>query len=329
MGEKYKHLSQEERQSLFRWYHYDKRSMREIGRLLNRSHATVSREIRRNMSHHYIPTYYPNPAQLTYRLKIRRRGQRQRLKCDQTKAYVIQKLQIGWSSEIIAGRLRRHETLPYINQESIYQFIYKERRDLIAALPRKHGKRRVKYPKRTTSQKVLHKTPIDQRPAAINDRTVYGHWESDSIVPNVHKPGCNVLVERKTRLVHITKLPSKTAESTHRAIIGRLTQYDKDFTQSITYDNGTENCLHLTTNKSLSCASFFCAPYHSWEKGSVEQSNGLIRRYIPKGMDFDLVSDERIREIENLLNERPRKCLNFNTPNEAYVEYVTKRCVGT
>jgi transposase, IS30 family len=325
MGKKYTHLSSEERKLLFRWHHYEKRGVREIGRLLKRSHTTISREIKRHTTTHYLPTYYPNPAELSYRLTVRRRGQRQRLKCGATRDYVTEKLQIGWSPEIIAGRLRRQESVPYINHESIYQFVYLERRDLIVNLPRKHRKRRIKFPTRSTAQKVRNKTPIDQRPAVINERCSFGHWESDSIVPNVHKPGCNVLVERKTRLVHITKLSAKTAQSTHLAIVGRLGQYKKEFTQSITYDNGSENGLHLKTNAALSCASFFCAPYHSWEKGSVEQCNGLIRRYIPKGMDFELVSDKQISEIEQLLNERPRKCLDFKTPNEAYQDYLSAK----
>jgi len=274
-----------------------------------------------------MPCYYPNPAQHDYQMMTRRRGKRLRLKSKETRAYVVDKLRLGWSPEIIAGRLRADQVLPYVCHESIYQFIYKEASDLITALPRKHRKRRIKRPYRSTPQRILDRVNIAARSAAANDRSEGGHWESDSIVSAGHKAGCNVLVERMTRLTHITKLTAQTAVETTSAIIEKLTPYPTGFVRSITYDNGSENTQHLSINKALSCQSFFCNPYHSWEKGSVEQTNGLIRRYLPKNTDITQVSEEHLQHIEHMLNTRPRKCLGFQTPLEAYRQYEMKCAV--
>lgn len=119
-------------------------------------------------------------------------------------------------------------------------------------------------------------------------------------------------------MTHISLIKQKTALETHRAIFRRLNKYSYDFKKSITYDNGSENTLHLKTNSKLKIESFFCEPYHSWEKGSVEQVNGLIRRFLPKGANFDTLNFGEINRIEKLLNHRPRKCLNYQTPYEVF-----------
>ena len=113
-------------------------------------------------------------------------------------------------------------------------------------------------------------------------------------------------------------MSDKTANTNHKLIVKRLKNYDSRVIRSITYDNGSENTLHEQTNQALKTKSYFCEPYHSWEKGSVEQINGLIRRFIPKGTKFDEVSPSFINQIEKLLNNRPRKCLNYQTPYEAF-----------
>lgn len=263
-------------------------------------------------------------AETKYRVRIRDRGKRSRLKNPETKSFVIDRLEIGWTPEIIAGRSKMEPNISYICHESIYQYIYKEAPELIQYLPRKHKKRRKKFPYRSTKKKTFNKTSIEDRPTDIDDRLVVGHWESDSIESPKHQPGCNVVVERVTRLTHITKLTSKDAENTHKALLRKLGAYPNEFVQSITYDNGPENAKHIETNLELSCDSYFCVPYHSWEKGSVEQINGLIRRFIPKKTDITEISNQEIERIENALNSRPRKCLQFKTPLEVYEEYFGK-----
>lgn len=327
MGQHYAHLTIGERRQLFIMHHHEKRTARTIAKQLGRSPSTVSREIQRHMSTTYLPCYYPNLAEHDYRMMTRRRGQRLRLKSTQTRAYVTEKIRLGWSPEIIAGRLRADGAAPYVCHEAIYQFIYKESPHLSADLPRKHKKRRIKRPYRSTPQFILDRTNIAKRSPAANERREYGHWESDSLLSAGHKPGCNVIVERVTRLTRITKLSHQTSAETKSALLNALAPFPTDFVKSITYDNGSENAQHLAVNEALRCQSFFCAPYHSWEKGSVEQMNGLFRRYFPKHTDFAHVPTGELDRAAELLNTRPRKCLGYRTPNEAYDIYV--RSQGT
>jgi IS30 family transposase len=321
MGQQYTHLSLFERQRLFEWYHREKRSIREIGRLLGRSHSTISREIRRNMSNYYVPTYYPNVAHRYYQVKVRKRVKRPRLKTIEMQRHVSEKLKAGWTPEVISGRLKKEKSAVYVNHESIYQYIYKEARELIQYLPRKHKKRRKKYPVRKYAEKTSHKTSILERPESINNRSEAGHWESDTVECKTRKGGLNVVLERTFRLIRITKLPSKKSIDTKNALKQKLSKLPGSFVKSVTYDNGPENARHIETNSDLSCESYFCQPYHSWEKGAVEQVNGLIRRFLPKGTDISNIHHSSIRKIENLLNNRPRKCLGYKTPNEAYTEF--------
>lgn len=186
-------------------------------------------------------------------------------------------------------------------------------------MARKHTHRRTKLPYRSKPERIKNRVSLALRPPEANDRCEVGHWESDSVVGADRKRALNVLVERKTRLTHITLLTAKTAEATQKAIVKRLKNYPNEMKQSITYDNGTENTLHTLINKKLATKSFFCEPYHSWEKGTVEQTNGLIRRIFPKGTDFNNVTSADINRVEKLLNNRPRKCLNFKTPYEVAI----------
>lgn len=320
MKKKYTHLTLCERRRLFIWYHYEKRSIREIGRLLGRSHSTISREVRRNKSYYYVPTYYPNPAHTDYRSRMRKRVQRLKLNNPELLNYVVQKLKRGWTPQIISGRIKLTGEVGYICHESIYQYIYKYAPELIKYLPRKHKRRRKKRPARRYISKTSLKTSILDRPIEVNERLSFGHWESDSIESKGRKLALNVVVERVTRLTHITKLSSKKAVITKNALIKKLSKHPKESVRSITYDNGTENASHIKVNDQLGCESYFCQPYHSWEKGAVEQVNSLIRRYLPKGTDFSEVSDKAILAIEIAINTRPRKCLNFKTPIESYNE---------
>jgi len=315
MAESYSHLDKTERTLIKDWINQGF-SLREIGRRLNRSHTTISRELRRNLwcgRHYYIRS-----AQEFYECRLKKRAQRYRLKTPKIRNYVHQKLSIGWTPELISGRLREFDSDNYVCHESIYQYIYIEARELIEYLARKHKKRRTKHPYRGTVERIKNRNSITERPDEVEAREVVGHWESDSIVGNDKSSGLNVIVERSTRLVNISLIKNKTAKETKSAILRRLSNHTKALVKSITYDNGTENTLHQEINDKLDLQSFFCAPYHSWEKGSVEQVNGLIRRYYPKGTDFNKISAAEINKIEKLLNNRPRKCLNYRTPYEMF-----------
>ncbi len=317
MDKCYRHFDHKER-TLMYWWRKENLSLREIARRLRRSHTSISRELRRNRW--CGQSYFPRGAQILAVSRVQRRAERDRLKSKQVQAYVHEKLHIGWTPELIAGRLKQQGELPTVCHESIYQYIYCRAQHLIAYLPRHHQKRRPKRPYRKTGERIKNRTGIDQRPKAATTRREYGHWEADMIVAGDRHHGLNVLVERKSRLTHISVLPNKTAAATKQVMCRRLNAYPCSLKQSITYDNGSENTCHEELNEALGTTSFFCAPYHSWEKGSVEQVNGLIRRFLPKGTNFHELGHGEINRIEKLLNHRPRKCLNYRTPYEVFRE---------
>ena len=315
MATYYSHLNKTERTLIKDWKNQCI-SLREIGRRLNRSHTTISRELRRNLwcgRHYYI-----RGAQELYEYRLKRRARRYRLKTQSIRRFVHQKLAIGWTPELIAGRLKVSGSKEYICHESIYQYIYIQAPDLIEYLTRKHKRRRTKNPYRSTAERIKNRVSIALRPAQVDKREMVGHWESDSVVGGDRKSGLNVIVERTTRLVNISLMKNKTAQETKSAVIRRLSNHPDELVKSITYDNGSENVLHQEINDKLGTQSFFCEPYHSWEKGSVEQVNGLIRRYLPKGTHFNNVTAAEINRIEKRLNNRPRKCLNYKTPYEMF-----------
>ena len=157
---------------------------------------------------------------------------------------------------------------------------------------------------------------IDQRPKRVNKRLQPGHWEVDTIISRQSKKALAVSLERKSRVLHINKLHAKESHRLVRALTGRLSRYPKGLRRTITYDNGSENVEHERINRAIGTKSYFCNPFHSWEKGSIEHAIGLIRRFLPKKTNFAIISSYKVRKIENLLNNRPRKCLNFQTPLE-------------
>lgn len=294
-------------------------SVRAVANLLGRHHSTVLRELSRNsapVNHGY---YLPSKANIRASDRKTSAGKRKRLKSDIIRNYVESKLVIGWSPEQIAGRLPMEIDTETISHEAIYQYIYLDAPYLKIHLARKHRKRLIKaHYRRRKNAHFKGRTSIDLRPLPINSRKDFGHWEADSIVSKRDSARLNVLVERKSRFVQITKIKNGAAWSTHIAIQSRLLPLPQYARKSITYDNGIENTEHVRTNQTLNTQSYFCHPYHSWEKGTVENTAGLIRRFVPKGASIQRFQDHFIHHIEFLLNNRPRKCLEFHTPAEVF-----------
>ena len=320
MGEQYSHLGLDERRLIYYWRHYDKLSIREMVHRLRRSHSTISREIRRN-SGCWCDQYYHNPAHWMAQRRLSNRASRPRLKSEALRQYVNERLKLGWTPEIISGRLRHISNLPSVCHESIYQYIYKEAKEHIEALLWKHKKRRKKAPYRSSATKIIGKTSILDRPLHIEQRKTFGQWESDCVESSCRQQGLNVLVERKSRYTKITWLESKRSSETAKHIIRRLGQISDKCVKSITYDNGSENAKHQHISNTLKSKSYFCQPYHSWEKGTVEQTISLIRRCIPKKSDLNNYTKRDIYRIELVLNHRPRKYLNYKTPYEGFHEH--------
>lgn len=315
----YKHLSCEERDKIavLRAKRY---SYGAIARAIARDKSTVYRELGRNRTPVY-DVYLPHKADQRAKERKRDSGKRPRLKDPMSKRYIISKLKLGWSPEQIAGSIsERHPGLS-ISHEAIYQYIYaKETRrkiDLSVYLPQAHRKRKFfGQGHRHSKSHIPRRISISKRPQIVNKRAQAGHWEADTMVSRQSRPALAVSVERKSRMVHINKLAVKGSRNLARALTKRLSRYPKSARRTITYDNGSENVDHEMINKALGTKSYFCAPYHSWEKGSVENTIGLVRRFLPKKTDFAIISTKRVRKIEYLLNSRPRKCLGFQTPQE-------------
>jgi IS30 family transposase len=256
------------------------------------------------------------------------------LKSGFIRRYVVAKLKDGFSPEQIAGRL--HEDHPHesISHEAVYQYIYaqvnkegrglvkRHRHDLRGYLKRRHKYRR-KQGLRKPQRIFRPKGPcIDDRPKEVEKRKVIGHWETDSVVSRQSTVGLNTIVERKTGLVYITKIKDSTADVTKNAVIEKLGVLPFELRKTVTSDNGHENAFYDVVQTKLDLLWFFAHPYHSWERGTNENTNGLIRWYFPKGTDFATISDETIKAVENALNNRPRKRLGWKTPLEVFNESV-------
>jgi IS30 family transposase len=160
---------------------------------------------------------------------------------------------------------------------------------------------------------------IDQRPQAIATRNDAGHWEADTAISRQSKAAIMAIVERKSRFIIVKKVKAKTAEYMHLAIVTCLTLFPHWLRKTITYDNGTENAYHEKTNKALKTKSYFCNPYHSWEKGSIENRIGIIRQYFPKKTNWALIPQNKLDSIAHKINSRPMKCLGFKSPYEVFV----------
>jgi IS30 family transposase len=241
------------------------------------------------------------------------------LKNELIRQYVAKHLPLGWSPEAIANRLSIDHKGHKISPEAIYQYIYTEKPEWIQYLARCHKKRWKKgHSRKHYKSHIPNRVSIDERPHHIEKRKQEGHWERDSLIGRTGRACLDVKVERKARYVILDKLEQKTAEAVRNSLIFNLGILPENLRRSCTYDNGTENTDHGLVNAALGTKSYFCHPYASWQKGTVENTNGLIRRFFPKKTDFDNVSIEQIKKVESLLNNRPRKCLNYKTPKEVF-----------
>jgi IS30 family transposase len=312
---KYSHLSLEEREEIAIGMEKDMKQC-EIAKTLNRDPGTISREIKRNNPSIRAVRYRANRAQLKADERKKLKNKRQRIPNKRLRRFIAKGLKKGYSPEIIA--FQASEKGWKTNYETIYQWIYADRKDLIPFLVRSHKKRR----KRGSAQqkrcpKVPNRTMIEQRPDYVQLRTRVGDWEADTIVSRQSKEAVMAIANRKFRYIILKKLDGKTAVSMHNSIVASLKDFPHRFRKSITYDNGTENALHELTNKILKMKSYFCNPYHSWEKGTVENLIGIVRRFYPKKTDWKIITQWDLNKVMRFINNRPMKCLGFKSPLQA------------
>lgn len=313
----YVHLSADERLRIYQ-LSGEGLSQAEIARRLGRDKGTISRELRRNGA---PAGYLPDLAQRRYQARRQRCRPRPRLGNRTLRRSVILFLQQGWSPEQIAGRLRLENGQTVVNHETIYRFVYDSplgrQEKLYQYLRRGQKKRRRRQGRRVRASPIAQRTFIEARPLAATQRTQTGHWETDSLL-FPEEQALNVLVDRLSRFTVLTRLDGKTARDTSQVLIERLSALPR---RSLTADNGSENADHTSVSQKLDIPFFFCHPYHSWEKGTVENTNGLIRRYLPRQTDLSRIAPQDLDAIADELNQRPRKCLGFRMPSEVLFEY--------
>lgn len=315
---KYRHLSLEEREKFYALKEKGL-SLRKIAKQLKRDHTTFSREIRRNAK--YGKPYIPCKAHAKYIKRAVNQRYQAPLKNPRIYLYVKNHLKMKWSPETIAGRLSIDYPLNSITAETIYRYIYKRRnkkKRLFRYLTLRRKKRMKKEGRSVRrDSRIPDAVSIDKRPKIIDRRNSVGHWESDNMEGiKKDRTSISVTVERMFRLVHLTKVAVKKADSKAFALFYRLGIYPKRLRKTVTVDNGSENANHKEIKTNLNMNVYFCHAYHSWEKPTVENTIGRIRRYIPKGISIDNIREEQIARIEDRLNNTPRKCLGFLTPYE-------------
>ena len=285
----------------------------EVATILGVHKSTISRELARNRG---LRGYRPKQAQ---RLSDNRKEEKAEPRiAGQTWRWVEQLLREDWSPEQISNWLETEKSVS-VSHEWIYLYIYQDKReggDLHGHL-RCQKPRRKRYGSNDRRGQIRDRVSIDERPEIVDHRSRIGDWEVDTVIG---RPGGSVLVtlaERKSRLSLIALSSNKTAEAVTAALLTTLKPLSNQVL-TLTYDNGKEFAHHTVIAKALQAEGFFAHPYHSWERGLNENTNGLIRQYLPKGKSFDALSDDDVQNIMEKLNNRPRKCLDFKTPNQVF-----------
>lgn len=315
---KYEHLNLSEREQLLA-LRQKGLTFRKIGEIMSREHTSLSREYRKNSK--YYRQYQPCKAQIKAEKIALKQRTKAPLKCHEIYLYVRKKLRKKWSPEEIAGRLPIDMSGFRIDDDTIYRYIYNNKKTrgehLFQYLTLHRRKRMKKNGRKVTNQKFNDVLQIGQRPKSVNTRKTYGHWETDNMDGKKSDSVCvSTTVERKTRFTMLSKLKGHGSAVKTGAVISRLKPLPRSLTKTITTDRGPENHGYQEIMDTLDTKVYFCNPYHSWEKGAVENTNGRIRRFLPKGKTLENLTDSYLKRIENQMNNTPRKCLKFMTPRE-------------
>ncbi len=327
MKRTFKHLRLEEREKYFAWRQAGV-SIREIGRRLGRPHSTFCREPKRNVrpGQGYVPCLAQSKAD--------KRGERQRrrapLKSPTVFLYVRKHLREDqWSPEQIAGRLPIDRPGNSIHFETIYRYVYSSKMKRFNYRQYLTLKRKRRMKKLGRGVRRLGKIPgavsIDLRSKVVAKRKQPGHWESDNMEgKRSDKTVVSVTVERVTRYTQLAKLANHKSQTKVTALSTQLNLFPQALKKTLTQDNGPENNNHQDFTSQTNMPVYFCHAYHSWEKGTAENTVGRVRRFVPKGTTLDPLTEKEVHWVEEKLNSTPRKCLNFLTPNEMMQKILEK-----
>jgi IS30 family transposase len=303
--------------------------VREVAATLRRHPSTIYRELKRNRhldEHPLFRGYFPTVAQ-TIASGRRVRGGKIARK-PELATYIADRLSAAWSPEQIAGYLRRHRGLrETVCHETIYQFVYGpdgRSQGLWRYLPVARRSRRQRYARKPRGLHIPVANTIGARPQEVADRRSFGHWEGDLLIFKMEYGKANLtsLIERRSRFTILARNPSRHSAGVMAGIQHHLRGMPPSLRQSITFDRGTEFAAFATLQEKLAMTSYFCLPSAPWQKGSVENSNGRIRRFLPSDTDIALLSDKEIQAVVDRLNRTPRKCLGFRTPQEVLGEQI-------
>jgi transposase, IS30 family len=327
MRDNYSHLTLITRDRI-KALHEDGFSVRKIGRTLHIAHSTVSRELRRNarglQTQHGLPGEY-EPLVAQQKAYVRRKlasYQGKKLETNpELRAYVIDRLRAGWNPDEISGRLKRTPGAAYVSKTTIYEWLYSAYGQPYCqylACARYRPKRRARALKAGLT--IPDRLPIWQRPKGATNRSRYGHWEGDTVVSGKYTRSRTSLVvatERKTRYLAARLVPNLAGETFSTAmneLLGNKT------VATLTLDNGVENHAHRRITEQTGAAVFFCDPYSSWQKGSVEHANKLLRGYLPKGCNLGEYDQAYVEWVVDRINNKPRRCLGYKSSLELAVE---------
>jgi len=321
----YHRLTLTEREVVALHYHSGM-SIRNISRRLGRSPSTISRELSRNRTgFYYVPVTANNKAR-------RRcyRNPRKLVKDPHLRRAVLRGLRQEWSPAQISARLREEypaKEFMRVCAETIYTYLYvlprgSLRKELLSYLRQHHKQRRPRSRGVDRRGQIPEMVSIEERPAAVADRSIPGHWEGDLILGARHQSALGTLVERTTRTVLLVRLrgQGQDAQTVRKAFARKLRTVPKQMKLSLTYDRGKEMAEHRLFTRDTEMKVYFAHPQSPWQRGTNENTNGLIRQYFPKGTDFNQVSAYQIQKAQDRLNGRPRKVLNWKTPFEAFSE---------
>lgn len=316
------HLTSQERQ-IISLLHHQGFSQSQIGQRIGRHQGTISRELNRNSTHGF---YLPQIAQ--EKAQQRRRDAKQPWKINEPlRKHITQMLQRKWSPELIAGRLRREypDKLSWsVSLGTIYNWLERDRQaggQLWKLLPLQQG-RKYRRRRRTNHQnlqgRIIGRVGIQQRPGVVEQRARLGDWEGDTVFGKNNSCSLLTQLERKSRYLIAMKVEDRSASTMQQAMRDAFRKVPRAARHTMTLDNGGEFAQCPQMEDTLGLEVYFADPYAAWQRGANEHANGLLRRYFPKGTDFRQVAPEELNRVVQQINQRPRKCLDFQTPHEVF-----------
>ena len=332
MGQHYSHFSVFERNALQRDLNLG-RSQAQIASFLGRSRSTISREIRRNSGACEQVSGYDAGLACKASLGRRRRGLVHLAEGSPLRAIVFEQIRMGWSPQQISGRLKFMDQSKTVSHETIYQAIYvlprgELRKELIGLLRQGRKLRRPRGQGKDRRGVINDMVSVHERPESVLTRQLAGDWEGDLIKGAGNASSVGTLAERKTRYLILTKMKDATAGTTLSSFTRGLSKVPKYMRTSMTYDQGKEMARHVELADKLKIKVYFCDPHSPWQRPTNENTNGLIRQYLPKGIDLSIYSQKDLDKIADSLNNRPRKVLGFRTPLEAYQTEISNQSVA-